>query len=545
MELAPRLPHNADAERAILGAVLLNGDALDIATSVVSPLDFFVRAHQRIFGAMQLLRARGLPIELVLLYDELLNDDEVNALGGAAYLASLCDGVYRKAPVAEWATLLRDAAVLRGIATAGQQPVDRALRPGATVREMAQRAQIIANSITPSGELPNTALVSITVEELLGKDIKPREMLLDPIIPEQGLVMMYSPRGVGKTWVALGIGASVAAGNRFLKWNAPRPRKVLYVDGELPEKTVQKRTAMILDAMEGNSLGPRQFTIITPDEQQRAMPDLGTRQGQNLIEAHLEGIDLLILDNLSALRRCGNENEGEAWLPVQEWMLSLRRRGLSVLFLHHAGKNRSQRGTSRREDLLDTVINLKHPIDYNPSEGLRAELQFEKTRAMLGNDAKPFEITMSGGEYGGAVWTFRELDDVREKQAAALFAQGMSVRDVAEELGISKSAAGRYRQRGKVVEMSCSMLALLGVNWGPPSPALRQKLHWMAKRLAKLTDAARSERLRGTDPLVQAQENLAQFQKQLARKKVRRLTVSQSGWVDDTASGCSIRPLPP
>jgi hypothetical protein len=73
------------------------------------------------------------------------------------------------------------------------------------------------------------------------------------------------------------------------------------------------------------------------------------------------------------------------------------------------------------------------------------------------------------------------------------------------------------------------------MNWGPPSPALRQKLHWMAKRLAKLTDAARSERLRGTDLLVQAQENLAEFQKQLARKKVRRLTgkiyLNQAGWM--------------
>jgi len=73
------------------------------------------------------------------------------------------------------------------------------------------------------------------------------------------------------------------------------------------------------------------------------------------------------------------------------------------------------------------------------------------------------------------------------------------------------------------------------VNWDPPSPALRQKLHWMTKRLAKLTDAARSERLRGTDLLVQAQENLAQFQKQLARKKVRRVTgkiyLSQGGWM--------------
>lgn len=131
------------------------------------------------------------------------------------------------------------------------------------------------------------------------------------------------------------------------------------------------------------------------------MPDLATRQGQSLLEPQLEGVDLLILDNLSALCRDGNENEGEGWLPVQEWGLGLRRRGISVLFLHHAGKNKSQRGTSRREDLLDTVVTLKHPADYDPSEGLRCEVHFEKTRAMLGDEAKPFEVRLESGQMGG------------------------------------------------------------------------------------------------------------------------------------------------
>ena len=66
----------------------------------------------------------------------------------------------------------------------------------------------------------------------------------------------------------------------------------------------------------------------------------------------------MILDNLSALCVSGKENEGESWLPVQRWALRLRQRGISVLFVHHAGKGGAQRGTSRREDLLDVVINL-------------------------------------------------------------------------------------------------------------------------------------------------------------------------------------------
>lgn len=114
---------------------------------------------------------------------------------------------------------------------------------------------------------------------------------------------------------------------------------------------------------------------------------------------------MLVLDNLSALCREGNENEGGGWLPVQEWALGLLRRRPSVLFVHHAGKNKSQRGTSGPEDLLDTVITLKHPADHNPAEGLRCEAHFEKTRSLLGDAAKPFEVKLESGP-DGRNWDF-------------------------------------------------------------------------------------------------------------------------------------------
>jgi hypothetical protein len=82
------------------------------------------------------------------------------------------------------------------------------------------------------------------LEQFLSLPIKRREMVLDPIIPEKGLAMLYAPRGIGKTHVALGIAYAAAAGTKFLKWQAPKPRRVLLIDGEMPAATLQPARRM-------------------------------------------------------------------------------------------------------------------------------------------------------------------------------------------------------------------------------------------------------------------------------------------------------------
>jgi hypothetical protein len=62
-----------------------------------------------------------------------------------------------------------------------------------------------------------------------------------------------------------------------------------------------------------------------------------------------------------------------------------------------------QRGTSRGEDLLDSVLTLKHPSNYSASDGLRCEVVFEKSRSFFGPDARPFELQMSLGAAGESV----------------------------------------------------------------------------------------------------------------------------------------------
>jgi len=297
----------------------------------------------------------------------------------------------------------------------------------------------------PSGAVAQAPVLrAVSVTELLRMDVKPREMVLYPFLPTQGLAMLYSRRGVGKTFISLGASVAVASGTQFLNWNAPTARGVLYVDGEMPFSALHQRVS---DIIAGTDIADPldNFRIITPDLQDRGLPDLATIAGQDEIEQHLDGVGLLVLDNLSCLVRAVKENEGEGWLPVQDWALDLRRRGISVLFVHHAGKGGAQRGTSRREDLLDSVVTLRHPSDYVASEGLRCVVDYEKSRGFYGEDARPFEVKMSAGPSGEAVWTVTDSEACAKSRARDLLAEGMSVRDVAEEVGMSKSAVHRLK----------------------------------------------------------------------------------------------------
>jgi putative DNA primase/helicase len=281
--------------------------------------------------------------------------------------------------------------------------------------------------------------------DFLSLSVPPREMLLDPILPERSLAMLYAPRGVGKTLLGLSIGLAVASGTPLLRWSAPRKRRVLYVDGEMPLVSLQERLRTLSIGC-GSEIPNDGFQVLAADHTDSGI-SLGTEEGQELLEPLLSSVDLLILDNLSTLCTTGNESASEAWVPMQNWLLRLRRQGVAVLMIHHAGTNGRQRGTPRREDALDTVIALRRPEDYSPEQGARFEVHFEKLRNRVdGNGAASFEARIETADEG-IRWFAGDLTPPRLRQAATLFSDGHSVRQVAALLGITSSEAGRLRLR--------------------------------------------------------------------------------------------------
>src|SRR5215203_1312092 len=319
------------------------------------------------------------------------------------------------------------------------------------MRSYLPRAMIRAPLIRLRAAGPSRAVLQpVGLHDFLNLSIPPREMLLSPILPARSLSMLYAPRGIGKTLLGLSVALVVASGTSLLRWSAPRQRRVLYVDREMPLADLQERLSAIslgLDADIPND----GFRILAADQTESGI-NLDCIEGQQALEPLLDGVDLLVLDNLSTLCTTGSESASDDWVPMQNWLLRLRRQGVAVLLIHHAGTNGRQRGTSRREDALDTVIALRRPEDYAPEQGARFEIHFEKLRQRVGDAGAASEAAaqsfMDEGR-PGLRWIIRDLRCRDLERAAELFEEGRTVRQVATLLGISKSEAGRLRQQAQ------------------------------------------------------------------------------------------------
>lgn len=288
----------------------------------------------------------------------------------------------------------------------------------------------------------------LNIAELINKRLPPRQNLLSPVFAVQSLSMVYAMRGVGKTHFALSCAYAVASGGGvFGRWFAPKAERVLYIDGEMPEVTMQERLQAIAISSEHDITDPDLFRIFTPDEQDTAMPNLATREGQEAVEPFLEGVRLVVVDNLATLARTGKANDEDSWAPVQTWLLSLRRRGISVLLVHHAGKNGTQRGTGAKEDILDNVIELKRPNDYKAEEGARFEVHFSKARGLYGDDVEPFEAMLSIDEHGQCSWVTRKVEDILMSQVIERVEAGLSERDIVDELQIPRSRVRSIKEK--------------------------------------------------------------------------------------------------
>ncbi|MBI5792795.1 MAG: AAA family ATPase [Rhodocyclales bacterium] len=308
--------------------------------------------------------------------------------------------------------------------------------------EYASRVELLRGSDVKQG------ITVVSLLDFVTRDIPPRERILAPWLLTQSLNMIYAWRGIGKTHVALGIAYATASGGSFLKWKAIKPRRVLYIDGEMPAASMQDRLKGLV-ASNNIDFDPDYFKLITPDLQTGAMPDLATADGQDAIDAVMGDTELIVIDNLSCLARSGGrENDAESWLPIQPWALRQRQQGRSVLFLHHSGKGGAQRGTSKKEDILDTVLTLKRPADYNPADGAVFEVHFEKTRDMHGDDAEPFEARLQADSQGQSEWTYSSVEDSTFDRVVTLANEGLSQKEITEELGINKSTVSRHFRRG-------------------------------------------------------------------------------------------------
>ncbi len=135
------LPVSMEAERSILGAVLLDNSLYDQAAEHLTPDDFSLDAHRRIYSRMRDLQESGRPVDMITLVEELDRRKEVEAIGGVAYLSSLIDGVPERPSIEHYVRIVRDKALLRGLINVSQNAIAEAIEHSDEAEEVLGRAE--------------------------------------------------------------------------------------------------------------------------------------------------------------------------------------------------------------------------------------------------------------------------------------------------------------------------------------------------------------------------------------------------------------------
>ncbi len=312
-------------------------------------------------------------------------------------------------------------------------------------------------------------LVSYSGKEIAEMEIHESPYILYPWLREGNVAMISAKAGIGKTYLSLEISRAIATGTSIFdsRWDARCVKGVLYIDGEMSETIMKKRLGNF------GLLDNENFRLINPDFSPDSLSiNINRIEWQNAIfkEIDKQNSKVLILDNVASLYRTDKTNASESWLNMQDFLLTLRKNKIAVILIDHQGKSNdgTARGTSAKEDILDTGIALKRPENYNTEQGCRFEVHFRKTRDFFGEQAKPFEVTLNGQEWITAeiaqtdrTSSVRPIDQEKRDSIIANFKAGLTAKQI-----IENGVASKNFVYNTIKEYKAEQEAATDPNWG-------------------------------------------------------------------------------
>jgi hypothetical protein len=196
--------------------------------------------------------------------------------------------------------------------------------------------------------------------------------------------IVFAWRGIGKTWFAFLMMRSLVYGKPLGPWQTHRKSRVLYVDGEMAAEDMKNRAKLLKLIPNENAHFLNHETLWEQCNRDLNLCDFD--QQKLLTDSCVDlSIQVLILDNLSALFTGLKEDKADDWDKfVKPWLLNLRRRAITVILICHSGKDRTLRGTSKKEDMVFWTIDLAEMKELSrPPKGIeqcRFVNRFTKTR---------------------------------------------------------------------------------------------------------------------------------------------------------------------
>lgn len=244
---------------------------------------------------------------------------------------------------------------------------------------------------------PNFAKALISAPALQTLQIEERPKLLGEWMREGDLGYLFAPRGHGKTWLAMLIANAIAEGKPLGEWSgAGEGRPVIYFDAEMNLPDLRERFQQI--GVSSNNFGLLSNELLFFHDLPSV--NIACPQHQAALSETLPDGAFFIIDNLSTSQSGMKENDNDAFDALREWFLSLRHRRITLLIVHHAGRNGDMRGASRREDMAHWILSLRD-ASKDDARDKAFSTTFSKCRNCRANGAPPLKWTLA--DHGGKI----------------------------------------------------------------------------------------------------------------------------------------------
>lgn len=372
---ATGLPANLDAERFLLGSIILEGSRCPLVAQVLSPDDFSVEKHRRIFARMIEIQMRDEVIDRVTLANELANKGQLESVDGLSYLVSLDDGLPQNYNLDSYIKIVKDKAQLRKIIFTAQNTMNAAMQADTAPEEIIIKNQQsflkLSNSLDTSAK---------SISEYIASFPGGANLMLDPSKQERGVRTGFSvldewtdgfhPSEIFLIGARPGVGKS-SLGLNLSRYISRRSGLVVFFSLEMPMKVCVDRlicdTAEVsfqkfrngtLDEADRRLLQPalnevNKLPIIIDDRSSLTVPDIGMRL-QAL--SNDQPIVLAVIDYVQLLRPPKGQRHStlnEKFEQITEDLQAMTKRSKIPLLLLSQLNRESTKGKETRPKLSE------------------------------------------------------------------------------------------------------------------------------------------------------------------------------------------------
>jgi replicative DNA helicase len=369
-------PHNSDAEKSVLGALMLDKDALFNVMEILKAEDFYSDAHREIFIAAEALHRKSEPVDTLTVSDELKRRRSLDAVGGRGYIAALSTMVPTTANAAQYARIVAEKSVLRRLISASSEIMDEGYRDGREVSEILDDAERRIYTIAQNSQHHEYT----KIDEVLYGNLLRIEMLADMEgltglttgfkdldrrtsgLQKSDMIVVAARPGMGKTAFALNIAhkAALRADAKVLIFSLEMSKEQLvhrFLSLESRVELTRLREGKLNDE-EWDRIHTATDVLLKADifiDDTPGVPVLEIKNKARRLKAE-RGLDLIIVDYLQLMSE-GNrtENRNQEISVISRMLKQLAREmECPVIVL-----SQLSREVERRKDKLPILSDLR------------------------------------------------------------------------------------------------------------------------------------------------------------------------------------------